>query len=143
MPQEALRRCGIRYNTRLGLHIAPGFKTIKRAIRAVDAAAADEQLCAWLRAEAAAGVNWRHIAIDGRPSAAPSARRHTAPPPSAYDVTEGTVLGQADVNGKTNEITCFVPLLEAILTHPRHPGDSNSDDGGAAAAGKGKGSWSS
>ena len=54
MPQEALRRCGIRYNTRLGRHIAPGFKTIKRAIRAVDAAAADEQLCAWLRAEAAA-----------------------------------------------------------------------------------------
>ena len=45
----------------------PSHKTIKRAVRAVDAAAADEQLCAWLRAEAAAGrLNWRHIAIDGK-----------------------------------------------------------------------------
>ena len=142
MPQEALRRCGIRYNTRLGRHIAPGFKTIKRAIRAVDAAAADEQLCAWLRAEAAAGrLNWRHIAIDGK--TVRGALRPDGTQPhllSAYDVTEGTVLGQADVNGKTNEITCFVPLLEAILTHPRHPGDSNSDDGGSSSSsGEGEG----
>ncbi len=142
MPQEALRRCGIRYNTRLGRHVAPGFKTIKRAIRAVDAAAADEQLCAWLRAEAAAGrLNWRHIAIDGktlRGAARPDGTRpHLL---SAYDVTEGTVLGQADVNGKTNEITCFVPLLEAILTHPRHPrGDDNGDSSSDGAEGEGEG----
>ena len=31
MPQEALRRCGIRYNTRLGRHVPPSHKTIKRA----------------------------------------------------------------------------------------------------------------
>ena len=49
MPQEALRRCGIRYNTRLGLHVPPSHKTIKRTIRAIDAEAADTQMCAWLR----------------------------------------------------------------------------------------------
>jgi len=96
MPREALRRCGIRYSQRLGRYVPPGFKTIKRAIRATDAAAADEQL----RAEAAAGrLNWRHIAIDGktlRGAARPDGTRpHLL---SAYDVTAGTVLGQARVD---------------------------------------------
>jgi DDE_Tnp_1-associated len=44
MPQEALARCGIRYNKRLGRCLPPSHKTIKRAVRAVDAAAADEQM---------------------------------------------------------------------------------------------------
>lgn len=137
MPQEALRRCGIRCNTRLGRHVPPGFKTIKRAIRAVDAQAADNQLCAWLRAEAAAGrLNWRHIAIDGKTLRGAVRPDGTQPHLlSAYDVTEGTVLGQADVNGKTNEITCFVPLLEAILTRPRHPGSSDSDSSDSVEGG--------
>ncbi|HUK70016.1 MAG TPA: Druantia anti-phage system protein DruA, partial [Streptosporangiaceae bacterium] len=41
MPQQALRRCGIRYNTRLGRYVPPSPKTIKRAVRKIDAAAAD------------------------------------------------------------------------------------------------------
>src|SRR5271165_4208870 len=62
MPQEALARCGIRYNKRLGKYVPPSPKTIKRAVRKIDAAAADERMCAWLRAEAAAGrLKWRHI----------------------------------------------------------------------------------
>jgi predicted transposase YbfD/YdcC len=133
MPQEALRRCGIRYSTRLGRYVPPSPKTIKRAVRAADAQAADEQLCAWLRAEAAAGrLSWRHIAIDGktlRGAVRPDGTRpHLL---SAFDVTAGTVLGQADVDGKTNEITCFVPLLNAILASPRHhdPSDSSSSSG--------------
>jgi predicted transposase YbfD/YdcC/uncharacterized membrane protein YgcG len=149
MPQEALRRCGIRYSTRLGRRAPPSFKTIKRAVRQVDAAAADEQMCAWLRAEAAAGrLNWRHIAIDGktvRGAARPDGTRpHLL---SAYDVTAGTVLGQDEVHSKTNEITCFVPLLSAILTHPRHndsgdssdssSGDSSEREGGGGGGGGG------
>ena len=117
MPQEALRRCGIRYSTRLGRHVPPSPKTIKRAVRAVDAAAADEQMCAWLRAEAAAGrLNWRHIAVDGK--TVRGAVQHDGTRPhllAGYDVTTGTVLGQDSVHAKTNEITCFVPLLHAIL----------------------------
>jgi predicted transposase YbfD/YdcC len=129
MPQEALRRCGIRYNTRLGRHVPPSHKTIKRTIRKIDAEAADKQMCAWLRQEAAAGrLNWRHIAIDGksvRGAVRPDGTRpHLL---AAYDVTAGTVLGQADVEAKTNEITCFVPLLKAILTSPRA---SSTADGG-------------
>lgn len=130
MPQEALRRCGIRYNTRLGRYVPPSPKTIKRAVRHVDAKAADEQMCAWLRAEAAAGrLNWRHIAIDGktvRGAVQPGGTRpHLL---AAYDVTAGAVLGQDDVNAKTNEITCFVPLLNAILAgRDGAPADDSSD----------------
>ena len=147
MPQEALRRCGIRYNPRLGRHVPPSHKTIKRTIRKIDAAAADEQMCAWLRAEAAAGrLNWRHIAIDGKTVRGAVRPDGTQPHLlAAWDVTAGTVLGQADVEAKTNEITCFVPLLQAILDSPRagsdaspdHDGDGDGGHGGAAGAGTG------
>ena len=123
----------------------PSHKTIKRAVRAVDAAAADEQLCAWLRAEAAAGrLNWRHIAIDGKTVRGAVRPDGTQPHLlAAYDVTAGTVLGQASVGAKTNEITCFVPLLHAILDSPRasspgHDGDGDGD-GDDAGAGAGAG----
>ncbi len=147
MPQEALRRCGIRYNTRLGRHMPPGRKTIKRTIRAIDAGAADTQMCAWLRAEAAAGrLNWRHIAIDGKTVRGAVRPDGTQPHLlAAYDVTAGTVLGQASVGAKTNEITCFVPLLHAILDSPRasspdHDHDHDHDgDGDGAGEGEGEG----
>jgi predicted transposase YbfD/YdcC len=146
MPHEALRRCGIRYNQRLGRYVPPSPKTIKRAVRAIDAAAADEQLCAWLRAEAAAGrLTWRHIAIDGKTVRGARDGGQDAPHLlSAYDVTAGTVLGQDSVGEKTNEITCFVPLLQAILdgrarrSHDE-PGTGNSDDAGSSP-GNGDGS---
>ena len=141
MPPEALRRCGIRYNTRLGKYVPPSPKTIKRAVRAVDAQAADEQMCAWLRAEAAAGrLNWRHIAVDGktvRGAVQPDGSRpHLL---AGYDVTTGTVLGQASVHAKTNEITCFVPLLHAILGDRVTPASDNDNDGGSGAGGEGRG----
>jgi len=144
MPQEALRRCGIRYNTRLGRYLPPSHKTIKRAVRAVDAAAADEQMCAWLRAETAAGRlrwRWRHIAVDGK--TVRGARDGDSGAPhllSAYDVTAGTVLGQDSVGAKTNEISCFVPLLQAILDGRARRGyDDTRGDGGPGSARSGGG----
>jgi len=144
MPQEALRRCGIRYNRRLGRHVPPSPKTIKRAVRAVDAAAADEQMCAWLRAEAAAGrLNWRHIAVDGKTVRGAVQPDGTRPHLLAgYDVTTGTVLGQDSVHAKTNEITCFVPLLHAILNGRGTPASNDSNgtsDGTSTSEGEGEG----
>ncbi len=142
MPQEALARCGIRYNKRLGRHVPPSHKTIKRAVRAVDARAADEQLCAWLRAEAAAGrLNWRHIAIDGKTMRGARDGGTTAPHLlAAYDVTAGTVPGQGNAGAKANEITCFVPLLQAILdgSARRGHGSGGSGTGGGTAEDGGK-----
>ena len=153
MPQEALARCGIRYNKRLGRYLPPSHKTIKRAVRAVDAAAADEQMCAWLRAEAAAGrLNWRHIAVDGKTVRGAKDGDGKAPHLlAAYDVNAGAVLGQEGVDGKTNEITCFVPLLQAILDgrarrgHDasgdagRHDDDGSGADPGGSQQGEGEG----
>ena len=137
MPQEALRRCGIRYSTRLGRHVPPSPKTIKRAVRAVDAEAADEQMCAWLRAEAAAGrLKWRHIAVDGK--TVRGAVQHDGTRPhllAGYDITTGTVLGQASVHAKTNEITCFVPLLHAILNGRSTPASHDNDTGTGTSGG--------
>ncbi len=137
MPQEALRRCGIRYNSRLGKYVPPSHKTIKRAVRAVDAAAADEQMCAWLRAEAAAGrLRWRrrHIAVGGKTVRGAKDEGGKAPHlPAACDVTAGAVPGQDAVDGKTSEISCFVPLLQAILASPR----ASHDHGQPAAGGSG------
>ena len=98
-------------------------------MRHVDSKAADEQMCAWLRAEAAAGrLNWRHIAIDGktvRGAVQPGGTRpHLL---AAYDVTACAALGQDEVNVKTNEITCFVPRLNAILAgHDGAPADDSN-----------------
>src|SRR5260370_23434216 len=62
MPQEALARCGIRYSKRLGRHVPPSPKTIKRAVRAPGAAAAGEPMFAVLRAQAAPGrLRWLHL----------------------------------------------------------------------------------
>ena len=148
MPQEALRRCGIRCNRRLGRYVPPSHKTIKRAVRKAGAQAADEQMCAWLRAEAAAGrLTWRHIAIDGKTLR--GARDGDGKAPhllAAYDVGTGTVLGQDDVDVKTNEITCFVPLLQAILDgrarrgHGHGHGHGDGDDTGSDGASPG-GTW--
>jgi len=137
MPQEALRRCGIRYNKRLGRYLPPSHKTIKRAVRAVDARAADAQMCAWLRAEAAAGrLNWRHIAVDGKTVRGATDSGGKAPHLlAAYDVNAGAVLGQDGVDAKTGEITCFVPLLQAILDgRARRGHDEDSHDIGSSGS---------
>ncbi|MGH3280057.1 MAG: transposase family protein [Trebonia sp.] len=113
MPQQALARCGIRFNKRLGRYVPPSHKTIKRAVRKVDAAAADEQMCAWLRTETAAGRlrwRWRHIAVDGKTVRGARDGGHDAPHLlSAYDVTAGAVLGQDSVGGRGRDRPCGRP----------------------------------
>ena len=146
MPQEALARCGCRYSKKLGRYLPPSPKTIKRAVRKTDAKAADEQMCAWLRQENAAGrLDWRHIAIDGKTVRGAVQPDGTQPHLlAAYDVTTGTILGQDDVQAKTNEITCFAPLLKAILDSPRastpdaSASDSDGDGGSGSESGPGE-----
>ena len=126
MPQQALARCGLRRNTRTGRYHPPGLKTIKRAIRDIDAGQADAALCAWLRQESAAGrVSLRHLAVDGK--AVNGAKNAAGKAPhllAAYDLTDGTVAAQLDVDAKHNEITYFADLLACLDT-------SNADrDGG-------------
>jgi predicted transposase YbfD/YdcC len=101
--------------TRLGLgRLAPSESTIRRTLQAVDAEALDRAVSAWLVIRSATPAV-RVIAIDGK-----SARGARGPDGRAvhllasFDQDSGVVLGQTVVDGKTNEITAFAPLLDRV-----------------------------
>lgn len=110
---------------RLGMgRRAPSETTIRRILQAVDLDALDTALSGWLSARLPAPPPTpsgparpvvRMIAVDGK--TARGARRgedravHLL---AAFEHTHGVVLGQTEVDGKTNEITAFAPLLDRI-----------------------------
>jgi predicted transposase YbfD/YdcC len=111
---------------RLGLRRrSPSESTIRRVLQAVDADALDRVVSAWLMARAARSAATpaavarvrprRVIAIDGK-SARGARGPHGRPVHllAAFDQTSGVVLGQAVVDGKTNEITAFAPLCDRL-----------------------------
>lgn len=109
--------------TRLGLGRRPPCEsTIRRVLQTVDADQLDRVVSTWLAARATSprpavqpAAPRRVIALDGK-----SARgaRHAGDRAvhllSAYDTGTGGVLGQTVVDGKTNEISAFAPLLDRI-----------------------------
>jgi predicted transposase YbfD/YdcC len=112
--QEVLAVLGGRRDPWTGRHPVPGEATIRRVLTGIDADALDRAVGGWL-ADRNPGRTWRAIAVDGkalRGAARAHGRRiHLL---SAVDHATATVLAQVDVGQKTNEITCFGPLLEAI-----------------------------
>lgn len=127
--------CDLPISVRIRLGIgrrAASESTFRRILQAVDADELDRAVMAWIahRADAAAGGGAggaatgagagqvrpvRAIAVDGK--TARGARRgedravHLL---GALDQSSGVVLGQTEVEGKTNEITAFAPLLDRI-----------------------------
>jgi len=112
---------------RLGLHrLAPSESTIRRTLQAVDAEHLDQAVSAWLATRLTSPPvspattptvrpAVRVIALDGK-----SARGARGPDGrathllAAFDHDSGIVLGQTVVEGKTNEITAFAPLLDRV-----------------------------
>lgn len=105
---------GIRLRLGLGRRTASE-STIRRILQRVDPDALDAALSRWLVARCSApGHGPRVIAIDGktaRGARTPDGQVHLL---AAFDVTNGVVLGQVQVDGKSNEITAFSPLLQGI-----------------------------
>ena len=106
---------------RLGLgRRPPSESTIRRVLQRVDAEQLDQAVCAWLAAQVAgASDDARVIAVDGKSARGSRCRRGGSEERAvhllaAFDTTSGAVLGQSVVNGKTNEISAFAPLLERI-----------------------------
>lgn len=104
---------------RVGLGLCrkvPSESTIRRVLQAVDAEALDAALSAWLGARSAASVPVRQvIAIDGKTARGARGRAGRAVHLlAAFDHVSGVVLGQTVVEGKTNEINVFAPLLDRI-----------------------------
>src|ERR687894_725195 len=105
---------------RLGIgRRAPTESTIRRILQAVDLDALDAALSGWVAARLPTPLPSRPItrviAVDGKTA---RGARHVdgraAHLLAAFDHTSGVVLGQTEVDGKSNEITAFGPLLDRI-----------------------------
>ena len=105
---------------RLGIgRRAPSESTFRRVLHTVDAHALDTAVSSWL-VERSAGTHpanqtVRAVAVDGktaRGSRAPHRpARHLF---AAFEHASGVVVGQMQVEDKSNEITAFAPLLDRI-----------------------------
>jgi hypothetical protein len=116
---------GVRRDPLAGRFEPPDEATIRRVLETVDAAAFDAAAGSWLAGRlCAAGQGQSHgrrgrraLAVDGK---AVRGTRHASSDGQAVhllaacDQTTGAVLAQTSVDGKTNEITQFAPLLEPL-----------------------------
>jgi len=102
--------------------VAPAGTTLWRLLTAVDPAALQDALGAWLRARlprANRSVRRRLrgrrvLAVDGkamRATVRAAARIHLL---GVLDHASGVVVGQVNVDAKTNEITCLTTVLEQV-----------------------------
>ena len=126
-PPRVLAALGVRYDPLARVFRPPDEATFRRVLEAVDPAALEAAVGSWLAARRQAsclppglglgggsGGRWRWMArrcaAPGMPAADGQARHLLA----AADQQAGAVLAQAEVDGKTNEITCFAPLLAPL-----------------------------
>lgn len=105
----------VRSELGMGLRM-PCESTIRRTLQRVDGDELDTVLGAWAAGRTESGdARRRLVAVDGkrvRGSGSSTAEpRHLL---AAIDHTHGVVLAQREVDGKTNEITEFAPLLNTV-----------------------------
>jgi predicted transposase YbfD/YdcC len=112
-----LERPGVRYDPLTRRYTPPGETTVRRALAGVDGDALDGAVGQWLRdrSRPAADGKLHGLAVDGK-SLRGAARAHGRKIHllAALDHTSGLVRAQMDVGEKTNEITCFQPLLNTV-----------------------------
>jgi predicted transposase YbfD/YdcC len=116
-PPGVLAALGVRFDPLAGRFRPPGEATIRRVLEAVDAGQLDAAVTSWLASATAAGGRRRVVAVDGkalrgtRHSAADGQAAHLL---AAIDQQALAVVAQTAVDGKTNEITRFAPLLATL-----------------------------
>jgi hypothetical protein len=121
VPLAVLVALRVRRDPLTGTRQPPGESTLRRVLTGIDTAALDTLIGAWLTrtGQLVAGRGLRAVAVDGktlRGSGAPGAQVHLL---AALDHSSGAVLAQVRVDGKSNEISAFAPLLEQVdLTEP-------------------------
>lgn len=117
-PQEVLHRLGAKYHPARRRYIAPHAETFRRALGAVDAAALDRVVGAWLFDQARRGrvdTDQLVLALDGK--SLRGALREDGRAVHLFSAMvhgTGIVVGQEEVDQKSNEITAFRPLLERL-----------------------------
>jgi predicted transposase YbfD/YdcC len=124
-PPQVLASLGVRRDPLAGRFEPPDEATIRRVLEAVDARALDAAVGSWLAARLrAAGHEPGHgrrerraLAVDGKSL---RGTRHASSDGQAVHLLAAAghqasaVVAQASVDGKTNEITQFGPLLEPL-----------------------------
>lgn len=117
-PQEVLARLGAKYHPQKRRYVAPHAETFRRALGAVDTAALDRVVGSWLFAQVRAGNlsgNSVALALDGK--AMRGALREDGRAVHLFSAMvhgTGVVVGQEEVDEKSNEITAFGPLLASL-----------------------------
>ncbi|MEU8252247.1 ISAs1 family transposase [Nonomuraea sp. NPDC048916] len=121
-PAQVMAVLGVRRDPLSRAWQPPDESTVRRLFEQIDTDALDEAVCSWLAGRAAATsasadgrVRRRAVAVDGK--ALPGARHRGGEPVhllAAFVHASGLVLAQTDVDGKTNEITRFQPLLKRL-----------------------------
>jgi predicted transposase YbfD/YdcC len=116
-PPGVLAALGVRFDPLAGRFRPPDEATIRRVLESVDAGQFDAAVTSWLASAGGATGRRRAVAVDGkalrgtRHSAAGGQAAHLL---AAAGQQAGAVLAQTAVDGKTNEITRFAPLLEPL-----------------------------
>jgi predicted transposase YbfD/YdcC len=96
--------------------VVPSESTFRRTLQALDADALDQAAGGWAQQRTAPAPGQRRaVAVDGKTlrgsGTADGPGRHLL---SALDHEHGVVLGQVDVQAKTNEIPLFTTLLDHV-----------------------------
>ncbi|GJF32686.1 hypothetical protein KNE206_53860 [Kitasatospora sp. NE20-6] len=117
-PAQVLERLGIRIDPLLPTRLVPAESTVRRLLARIDGDALDQAVGRWLaarRPQPSGADDLRGVSVDGkslRGAAKAKGRRiHLL---AAMEHTTGLVPAQLDVGEKTNEITCFQPLLDTV-----------------------------
>jgi len=112
-PQHVLKTLGTRRERHRDHYRAPDEATLRRALQAVDGDLLDTAIGAWLSGRA---VVVTAIAVDGKTlrGTCDETGQGGVHLLAAMTHDSGIVVSQQEVDGKTNEITCFQPLLDTV-----------------------------
>ncbi|BAJ28063.1 putative transposase [Kitasatospora setae KM-6054] len=114
-PAQVLERLGVRPDPLMPERLLPAESTVRRLPARTDADALDRAVGRWLADRRPATAGLRGLAVDGK-SLRGAAKAHGRKIHllAAMAHTTGLVLAQLGVGEKTNEITCFQPLLDTV-----------------------------
>lgn len=114
-PGYVLEQVGAHLDPLLPTRVLPAETTVRRLLARIDGDALDRAVGRWLADRRPKTTGLRGLAVDGkslRGAAKANGRKiHLL---AAMKHATGLILAQLDVGEKTNEITCFQPLLDTI-----------------------------
>ncbi|MFI1294177.1 ISAs1 family transposase [Streptomyces sp. NPDC020792] len=113
-PQRALALLGFRPDPLTGLIRPPHATTIRLVLAAADGDALDRAIGDFLQERKAPAPGRKVIAVDGKTLRGSRTTKQRATSLIAAMTHDGQVLAQRQIDGKSNEIPAFAPLLDGL-----------------------------